>query len=672
MAWLISFVITGAVLVSGNILTYDRNNTVSRHDVAAPVILDETERFKKIYSFNSDGKIKISNINGSIRINSWDRNEIKVEYVKVADTKERLAALNVKINAQQTLFRIKTTYNKTKGKNKRKWKKRGKLYVNFKLTVPRTAKLDGIESINGSVTVSNMTNYSEISAVNGTVKATNLRGIANLSTVNGTVYADFGELDNRSSISLDTVNGSVKLFIPSDSNATIRAETVNGGISNEFGLPVRKGKYVGSDLHGKIGNGDVKIKLESVNGGLIINRRKDGKSLKPATNLLKKKWEDGGDKEIQVQVKTAVSEPNTDRVIVLTDAKKALAEVKKAMKIKGLTEIEIKKIHKKTLGDVKKAMETGLLTKIDMERIQNKALKEMEKATRKMDTEKLRIDLKKLTKGIREAEKDRLEALKYMHSAAFFGRSPFILEKTRSFNVKGVPTVVIKAKDCAVVVKGWDKKKIKHSVYRVRRNRSVPIYVTSENNKVVKITVKATSPTRRFVKSDQVRLEVYVPKKSNLEIHTRRELRLEEVLGNIKLKTESGAVNVRDVGGKLDLNAINKNRNRIRIVGFEGELNATVVNSDTYLEGNFEKIVANGNKSRIYLTLDKDTQATINTKNLGIKGNTKPGSKYTINGIKLINEDYGIWRIGKGGVKYTFDLADGEIFLRSQNTIGGR
>src|SRR5205823_8486246 len=95
-------------------------------------------------------------------------------------------------------------------------------------------------------------------------------------------------------INLSTVNGKVNLVIPSDSSATVKADSLNGNISNDFGLPVRKGRYVGRDLYGRIGNGDVNIHLSSVNGALAIGHKNDGKSLSPAVDLLPQK-KDGDD-----------------------------------------------------------------------------------------------------------------------------------------------------------------------------------------------------------------------------------------------------------------------------------------------------------------------------------------------------------------------------------------
>jgi hypothetical protein len=95
--------------------------------------------------------------------------------------------------------------------------------------------------------------------------------------VNGEVRAGFDSLNAGTSLALDTVNGKVNLEVPSDINATIKADSLNGSIVNEFGaFPVRKGKPVGRDLHGRVGTGEVQIKLSAVNGGLFIGRKKDG------------------------------------------------------------------------------------------------------------------------------------------------------------------------------------------------------------------------------------------------------------------------------------------------------------------------------------------------------------------------------------------------------------
>ncbi len=197
----------------------------------------------------------------------------------------------------KTSFTVETDYDNWNRRGSGGTRNYGKLQVEYHLTVPRNAVLNEIAAVNGSISVTGATNVTKASAVNGEVRATNLRGTANLSTVNGKVVADFDQLQAGGKISLETVNGTVDLMIPSDANATIKADTVNGKISNDFGLPIRKGEYVGSNLYGKLGSGDARIHLNSVNGALSVRRKNDGKNLVPAVNLLNIKTEEDWDIE---------------------------------------------------------------------------------------------------------------------------------------------------------------------------------------------------------------------------------------------------------------------------------------------------------------------------------------------------------------------------------------
>ncbi len=229
---------------------------------------DETERFEQTYSFDSNGRIEIGNINGSITIEAWDNPQIKLEYSKIADDRERLADVDVKIEAGKDSFRVKTDYVKQKDG----WNK-GKLYVEFRLTVPRTAVLDNIRSVNGDLNISDMTNRVEASAVNGNVLAKNLSGALKISTVNGTVNAELAQMKAGSEVNLSTVNGTVNLYLPSFIDAVFTGSTVNGSIKTDLGLTVTKRKYgSGSSLSGTLGSGSSNVKLSSVNGTIAIKQ----------------------------------------------------------------------------------------------------------------------------------------------------------------------------------------------------------------------------------------------------------------------------------------------------------------------------------------------------------------------------------------------------------------
>lgn len=640
MSWLISLMLAGAVLTSGNnISSYEYQNTATNDlTISKNASFDETENFEKTYPFNPNGKIEVSNLNGSIYIEAWDRPEISLSATKVANTKERLSDVEIKINADQNSFSVKTDYKAWRNRGNNTYENNGKLYVTFRLKVPRTAFLNEIETVNGSVDVSNMTNYTEISAVNGAIKASNLRGNAKLSTVNGTVYADFDNLNDDSSISLGTVNGTVRLSIPSNTNATIKANTVNGSISNEFGLPIRKGKYVGRDLYGKIGSGNVKIKLSSVNGGLSINN-KDGGTTNPAINLLQQKTSDDFDDSFDSDMGIEVAKINVDVARVNADVARAVKEAEAAV-------IVNQKATEKAIKEAAKINSVKLKEALDAVKIDKEVQEQMERV-----------------------QEDLAKA-----SEAFYisRRSPYIQEKSDSFEVKGTPLVVVDAEDCNVLVRGWDKQEVKYVISKVARGITESSDVRTKVSKdKSKVEIEVANDSDRSEGLDKmtnmVRIEVFVPKKSNLRVTSHREIRLEGVSGELELHGMNESINVRDSYGKLKIESI---EGTIRIIGFDGELEAVSEDADMYLEGDFKKINSTLNDGKVFLTLSDETNALITTANFASLGKTEiAGDKMKIDGLEVTKLDKQTWRVGKGGYAYNFDLTDGKLFVRSKSSL---
>src|SRR6185503_939391 len=105
--------------------------------------------------------------------------------------------------------------------------------VDYTLTIPRKAVLESIELVNGSCDIDGVEGNVKASSINGRLNARGLQGEARLSTINGPLNASFNQLDESKAISLGSVNGSVTLVIPSNSNASIKAGTVHGGISSD-------------------------------------------------------------------------------------------------------------------------------------------------------------------------------------------------------------------------------------------------------------------------------------------------------------------------------------------------------------------------------------------------------------------------------------------------------
>jgi DUF4097 and DUF4098 domain-containing protein YvlB len=248
-----------------------------------------TEEFHQTYALAADGRVELDNINGAVHISAWDQNEVKVDAVKSADTKERLDEAKIEVDSSKGSLSIRTKYP-DHNLNFNWGSHNNPASVEYTLTVPRNARLDEIKLINGSLDITGATGEVHASCINGKLEARNLAGRAELSTINGHLDVTFDQL-SRSSVELSSVNGSVGLTIPSDSKAEIEASTVSGGIDNDFGLKVNHHQYVGHDLRGELGNGGARIKLSNVNGHITIHHASDGRALSPVKDL------NGGDKD---------------------------------------------------------------------------------------------------------------------------------------------------------------------------------------------------------------------------------------------------------------------------------------------------------------------------------------------------------------------------------------
>jgi hypothetical protein len=238
-----------------------------------------TEEFHHTYPLSAGGRIALRNINGDAHIAVWDQNEVKVDAVKRADDSEHLKDADIRVEARADSISIETHYRE-QGEG---W--HGDHYrsteVEYTLTVPRNARLDEINLINGGLDVVGVSGEVHASCINGKLTAHGLSGRAKLATINGPLDATFDHLP-AAEVELSSVNGPVELTMPSDAKASIEATTVHGGIDNDFGLHTNNHRFVGHDMQGELGGGGTEIRLNNVNGPIHIQHAKDGHALSPA------------------------------------------------------------------------------------------------------------------------------------------------------------------------------------------------------------------------------------------------------------------------------------------------------------------------------------------------------------------------------------------------------
>lgn len=231
-----------------------------------------SEEYHQTYAVMATGRVSIANINGDVHISAWDRNEVKVDAVKRAYSPQRLSEVTIDVINTADSVIIKTKYPERNQTFEDQTRENSSASVEYTLTVPRGSRIDSAELVNGSLDIAGVQGDVRASLVNGEVKADGLGGEVKISTVNGGIEANAGRLVDRKDVTLNSVNGSILLIVPSGANAEVKASTLHGSITNDFGLIVNERQYVGRDLAGQIGSGGLRVRLNNINGSIAIKR----------------------------------------------------------------------------------------------------------------------------------------------------------------------------------------------------------------------------------------------------------------------------------------------------------------------------------------------------------------------------------------------------------------
>ncbi|MEO6567485.1 MAG: DUF4097 family beta strand repeat-containing protein, partial [Opitutaceae bacterium] len=192
---------------------------------------------------------------------------ILIEGEKSAKTVEELNLIDMKIELSNSRAGIKVRLPKRTGGFFSGGNIRAA--VTFRLTVPASASLAKISTVNSTVSIDGARGVVNASSVNGGVRATGLAGPVSLETVNGAINARFDAVAAQQKLSFNTVNGKIVVSLPKDAGVRLQSSVVNGKVNCDFPIEL-DGKKSGKNLSGKIGDGRASLEAETVNGSISI------------------------------------------------------------------------------------------------------------------------------------------------------------------------------------------------------------------------------------------------------------------------------------------------------------------------------------------------------------------------------------------------------------------
>lgn len=141
----------------------------------------------------------------------------------------------------------------------------GKIVLDDRAGVQGTIDL---KSVSGRIEAKNLAAFKEVNAssTSGRIELSNLSGKVDAHSVSGRIELAFDNLSDN--IKARTTSGRVLIDLPDNANATYSFSTTSGGLSNKESLNLTR--ETRSYYEGKVGNGDKKVEVETVSGGLSI------------------------------------------------------------------------------------------------------------------------------------------------------------------------------------------------------------------------------------------------------------------------------------------------------------------------------------------------------------------------------------------------------------------
>ena len=571
------------------------------------------EEFHQTHPLSPNGRVSLENLNGNVRIAVWDRNQVQVDAIKRAYRRERLDEARIEVIPSADAIRIKTVYPGSEHTfhNDSRGRYNNPAIVEYTVTIPRGARLESIDLINGSLDVDGVEGDVSASSINGKLAARGLMGVTKLSTVNGSLEATFSKLDETKPITLGSVNGNLMLIVPSDTNAIVKAGTVHGNISNDFGLEVQHGEYVGHELYGQLGTGGPRIKLDNVNGRISIKHAQDGRPLSQATCLLPDKKDKNKVYEEREEERERQRAQRQEQLETMREQREAQAEAQR-----------------------------------EVERALRDAHRELERAQREIQRE--------VEREIREEMRaERGEGAGRGSGRGTGGYKPVTQHESKSFTVTGAQRVTIVTFNGPVIVHGWDKSEVSYKATKRARDdeelKGIDIQ-TQQQGSSISIIAKSLHDT------GEASLEVYVPRKAALNVSSGDgELDAEGVSGDLTLRTGDGAIKVSNGKGQL---LVNTGDGDIRITNFDGQVDARTGDGAIALDGSFVGLSARTGDGSITLSVPSNANFTIETNAEGLDS-----SGMTVAEDLAPTPRKKRWKVGNGGNVFVLNTGDGRIML---------
>ena len=224
------------------------------------------EEVRQSYQLAPGASVELSNINGSIRIETSDSQTAEVYVERLASSQEALGRRKVTIEADSNSLRIRGEKGDV-GFFERLFGTSPSEKLTLKL--PRQIALH-TKGVNGAITVAELDGPVDVRGVNGRVQIAGTTG-AEFKGINGNITVALRQL-NSDGVTLGGINGNIELQLTPGINAAFDAHGINGNVASDLSeVSIDRSKH--GTYSGQIGNGGSSvITAKGINGNIRLTR----------------------------------------------------------------------------------------------------------------------------------------------------------------------------------------------------------------------------------------------------------------------------------------------------------------------------------------------------------------------------------------------------------------
>ena len=232
--------------------------------VCSPALAaNDVEVFDRTIPLPSGASFTLTNVNGSIAVEGWDRQAVEIHAVKTArQSAADLALVRIDANSGPSGVTVSTVYPQNQDQDV-------EVSVDYTVHVPRRALLAQLATVNGDLRVSGVEGQGQLRSVNGDIDVLRSAGGFSARTTNGGVHVELLRLAAPGAIALETVNGSVALALTRGVAATLDARSLNGDFHSDLPMSLLSA-YSPRGVRGRLRRGGVPIRLRTVNGAIRV------------------------------------------------------------------------------------------------------------------------------------------------------------------------------------------------------------------------------------------------------------------------------------------------------------------------------------------------------------------------------------------------------------------